>query len=481
MKFRILLAAALAVALACPAYADSKISQFPMGGNLTVGDIVPVVRSGINYQTTYTGSASGVGSFNTRTGTVTLTAPDVGAVLLTSASSHQFITGINSSGVFTIAQPAFTDISGTIAGAQLPTPTTSVLGGIIAQASATTHQFVQYINTSGQQILAQLGFSDLSGTLSLAQLGASYTNGQVLIGSTTDGQLHAATLTAGTNVTIVNGAGTITISATAGGGGVSSFNSRTGAVAPTSGDYTVSQVTGAAPLASPTFTGTVTLPAATAVNGVTLTTGGSSTAYLNGAGGYTTPSGSGTVNTGTAPGVAYYAASGTAVSSTSLITIGTSTVSLPYLSVAGVLTNDVAGKVGSTPTTTVNLSGGTTGFSFSPSSFSALITGGGGGLSTVNQISSGTTNTLSSLSTPRTTQAWNSSTASTKTQNIPACSSALSGYDITIVDEFGSATANHIAVVPASGTINNSSSGSITLNNQATTYECDGSTNWMVI
>ena len=50
-----------------------------------------------------------------------------------------------------------------------------------------------------------------------------------------------------------------------------------------------------ATLASPTFTGTVVLPAGQVVNGVTLTTGGSATTYLNGAGAYTTPAGSGTV------------------------------------------------------------------------------------------------------------------------------------------------------------------------------------------
>ena len=46
-------------------------------------------------------------------------------------------------------------------------------------------------------------------------------------------------------------------------------------------------------LASPTFTGTVGLPAGQVVNGVTLTTGGSATAYLNAAGAYTTPAGGG--------------------------------------------------------------------------------------------------------------------------------------------------------------------------------------------
>jgi hypothetical protein len=46
-------------------------------------------------------------------------------------------------------------------------------------------------------------------------------------------------------------------------GAVSSVFTRTGAIVAATGDYTVSQVTGAAPLASPTFTGTVTLPAGT--------------------------------------------------------------------------------------------------------------------------------------------------------------------------------------------------------------------------
>jgi 6-phosphogluconolactonase (cycloisomerase 2 family) len=47
------------------------------------------------------------------------------------------------------------------------------------------------------------------------------------------------------------------------GAGVSSFAARTGAVIPSSGDYSVAQVTGAAPLASPTFTGTPAAPTQT--------------------------------------------------------------------------------------------------------------------------------------------------------------------------------------------------------------------------
>lgn len=46
------------------------------------------------------------------------------------------------------------------------------------------------------------------------------------------------------------------------GTGVTSWNTRTGAVLPASGDYAVADVTGAAPLASPTFTGTPAAPTA---------------------------------------------------------------------------------------------------------------------------------------------------------------------------------------------------------------------------
>jgi hypothetical protein len=51
---------------------------------------------------------------------------------------------------------------------------------------------------------------------------------------------------------------------------VTSVFSRTGAVVATSGDYTVSEVTGAAPLTSPALTGTPTAPTASGGNNTTL-------------------------------------------------------------------------------------------------------------------------------------------------------------------------------------------------------------------
>jgi hypothetical protein len=63
------------------------------------------------------------------------------------------------------------------------------------------------------------------------------------------------------SVTVTDGEGpTVDLTGAGGGGGVSSFNTRTGAVVSVSGDYNVAEVTGAAPLASPAFSGTPTAP-----------------------------------------------------------------------------------------------------------------------------------------------------------------------------------------------------------------------------
>jgi hypothetical protein len=59
-----------------------------------------------------------------------------------------------------------------------------------------------------------------TGTLPVANGGSgqtTYTNGQLLIGNTTGNTLTKATLTAGTGISITNGAGSISIAATGGG------------------------------------------------------------------------------------------------------------------------------------------------------------------------------------------------------------------------------------------------------------------------
>lgn len=64
--------------------------------------------------------------------------------------------------------------------------------------------------------------SNVSGTLPFANGGTgqtSYTDGQLLIGNTATGGLSKATITAGSNITVTNSNGAITIASTGGGGG----------------------------------------------------------------------------------------------------------------------------------------------------------------------------------------------------------------------------------------------------------------------
>jgi hypothetical protein len=70
------------------------------------------------------------------------------------------------------------------------------------------------------ELSLDLSASSITGTLAVGDGGTgqtSYTNGQLLIGNTTGNTLAKATLTAGTNITITEGAGSITIAAAAGG------------------------------------------------------------------------------------------------------------------------------------------------------------------------------------------------------------------------------------------------------------------------
>ena len=90
----------------------------------------------------------------------------------------------------------------------------------IADGSVTDTEF-QYINSLTSNAQTQINAKqDTITTLAVNKGGTgqtSYTNGQLLIGNTTGNTLTKATLTEGTNITITEGAGTITIAAAAGG------------------------------------------------------------------------------------------------------------------------------------------------------------------------------------------------------------------------------------------------------------------------
>jgi len=98
-------------------------------------------------------------------------------------------------------------------------------------------------------------------------------------GNLTTGSFTMAAGAGANKVLTTNASGVATWQTPASSAPVSSVFGRTGNVTAASGDYSVGNITGAAPLASPTFTGTVTVPTPT-VAGAAATKG-----YVDAAGG----------------------------------------------------------------------------------------------------------------------------------------------------------------------------------------------------
>ena len=119
----------------------------------------------------------------------------------------------SASGIVTLAQPAFSNLSGSIASTQIPAPTTSTFGGF-KDFTAVAHQFA-VSSSSGVISLAQPAFSDISGTATAAQLPSTAVN-SVSNDTNVTGSISSQALTLGWT-------GTLAVSR--GGIGASSFSS----------------------------------------------------------------------------------------------------------------------------------------------------------------------------------------------------------------------------------------------------------------
>jgi len=270
--------------------------------SLTLGAALPVASGGTG-QTTYTNGQLLIG--NTTGSTLTKATITAGSgVSITNSTGSITISATGSGGSVTSVNGTGGTTGLTLTGGPVTTTGTLTLGGLLVVANGGTnvasYAVGDILYASASTTLSKLAdvatgnalisggintapawgkialTTHVSGTLPVANGGtgaATYTNGQLLIGNTTGSTLTAATLTAGTNVTITNGTGTITISSSSSGGTVTSVNG--------SGGTTGLTLTGGAI----TTSGTLTLGGTLAIanGGTGQTTAGAALTALGGA------------------------------------------------------------------------------------------------------------------------------------------------------------------------------------------------------
>lgn len=130
--------------------------------------------------------------------------------------------------------------------------------------------------------------------------------------------------------------------------------------------------------------------------------------------------------------------------------------------------------------------GGTTNFLRADGTWAAPP-GGGSFSAAVNRITTGTTNTLASITAPFTTEIWASGTTGAKTDTVPGCVSGLNGDVLIEADEEGTAATYPITVTPTSGTIGQAGtpapggSYAISAPGAVAKFQCDGAaTRWVL-
>lgn len=214
--------------------ADTYVSASPDG--LSEGSTVFVQQGTTGAGETYTCNTVGTITF----GTTNITFAQISSAQIYSAG-----TGLTLSGTqFSLTSPVATTLGGT---------------GLTTFGAANRAIF-----SSGTNTLT-------AGTLPHEAGGTgftSYTDGQLLIGKTSDGSLAKSTLTAGTSISISNGSGSITVTNTAPdqvvsltGGGTTSITGAYPSFNITSADQyvgTVTSVSGTGTVSGITLTGTVT-------------------------------------------------------------------------------------------------------------------------------------------------------------------------------------------------------------------------------
>lgn len=133
------------------------------------------------------------------TGQIALARGGTGADLSGTGGASQVLKQSTLGGVITVGQLGFSDLTGSVSAAQLPNPTASTLGGIESIA-AQSHKWINSISTSGVPSLTQPAAADLSDTA---------TSGNVLRGN--GASFVSATLAAADLSNGVTGSGSVVL------------------------------------------------------------------------------------------------------------------------------------------------------------------------------------------------------------------------------------------------------------------------------
>jgi hypothetical protein len=179
----------------------------------------PVTSSGtITLAGTLNPGYGGTGQFTYSDGELLIGKTAGNTIVKSTLTAGTGITIVNGSGTITISAPD----NGTVSSVDVSGGTTGLTfsGGPITTSGTIT----------------------MAGTLDVDNGGTgqtSYTNGQLLIGNTTGNTLTKSTLTAGTGVSITNGAGSITIASTVNAPYVQTFNATTDWGSASGGLYTI--------------------------------------------------------------------------------------------------------------------------------------------------------------------------------------------------------------------------------------------------